>query len=91
MPIYLLLQSKLKQALADAPTLTNPTGDVNLSSEAVKALNLADSFAQKAGDEFLSTDWVMQALAEVGATQNATQQRGRASRKLTQSHFKNSR
>ena len=60
------LQSKLKQALADAPTLTNPTGDVNLSSEAVKALNLADSFAQKAGDEFLSTDWVMQALAEVG-------------------------
>jgi ATP-dependent Clp protease ATP-binding subunit ClpB len=62
------LQSKLKQALADAPTLTNPTGDVNLSSEAVKALNLADSFAQKAGDEFLSTDWVMQALAEVGAT-----------------------
>lgn len=62
------LQSKLKQALADAPTLTNPTGDVNLSSEAVKALNLADSFAQKAGDEFLSTDWVMQALAEVGTT-----------------------
>lgn len=62
------LQSKLKQALAAAPTLTNPTGDVNLSSEAVKALNLADSFAQKAGDEFLSTDWVMQALAEVGAT-----------------------
>lgn len=62
------LQSKLKQALADAPTRTNPTGDVNLSSEAVKALNLADSFAQKAGDEFLSTDWVMQALAEVGAT-----------------------
>lgn len=62
------LQSKLKQALADAATLTNPTGDVNLSSEAVKALNLADSFAQKAGDEFLSTDWVMQALAEVGAT-----------------------
>jgi ATP-dependent Clp protease ATP-binding subunit ClpB len=34
------LQSKLKQALADAPTLTNPTGDVNLSSEAVKALVL---------------------------------------------------
>ncbi len=29
---------------------------------------MADSFAQKAGDEFLSTDWVMQALAEVGAT-----------------------
>ena len=34
----------------------------------MKALNLADSFAQKAGDEFLSTDWVILSLAEVGAT-----------------------
>ncbi|MEX5380590.1 ATP-dependent chaperone ClpB [Acinetobacter towneri] len=62
------LQSKLQQAIADAPTLANPTGDINLSPDAVKALNLADSFAQKAGDEFLSTDWVMLGLAEVGAT-----------------------
>ena len=62
------LQSKLQQALSDAPTLANPTGDINLSPDAVKALNLADSFAQKAGDEFLSTDWVMLGLAEVGAT-----------------------
>ena len=62
------LQSKLQQAIADAPTLTNPTGDINLSPDAVKALNLADSFAQKAGDEFLSTDWLMLGLTEVGAT-----------------------
>ncbi|MDM1487069.1 ATP-dependent chaperone ClpB [Acinetobacter towneri] len=62
------LQSKLQQAIADAPTLANPTGDINLSPEAVKALNLADSFAQKVGDEFLSTDWVILGLAEVGAT-----------------------
>ncbi|MBF4521237.1 ATP-dependent chaperone ClpB [Acinetobacter towneri] len=62
------MQSKLQQAIADAPTLANPTGDINLSPEAVKALNLADSFAQKAGDEFLSTDWVILGLAEVGAT-----------------------
>ncbi|OFE42338.1 ATP-dependent chaperone ClpB [Acinetobacter towneri] len=62
------LQSKLQQAIADAPTLANPTGDINLSPDAVKALNLADSFAQKAGDEFLSTDWLMLGLSEVGAT-----------------------
>src|SRR5690554_7134551 len=62
------LQSKLQQALNDAPTLANPTGDINLSPEAVKALNLADSYAQKAGDEFLSTDWVLLGLSEVGAT-----------------------
>ena len=62
------LQVKLNQALQDAPTIANPTGDIHLSPDAVKALNLADSFAQKAGDEFLSTDWVMLGLAEVGAT-----------------------
>ena len=62
------LQSKLQQAIADAPTLANPTGDINLSPDAVKALNLADSFAQKAGDDFLSTDWLMLGLTEVGAT-----------------------
>ncbi len=64
------LQTKLQQALKDAPTLTNPTGEINLSPEAVKALNLADSYAQKAGDEFLSTDWVLIGLAEVGATKS---------------------
>jgi ATP-dependent Clp protease ATP-binding subunit ClpB len=62
------LQTKLQQALQDAPTIANPTGDINLNPEAVRALNLADSYAQKAGDEFLSTDWVLLALAETGAT-----------------------
>ncbi|WP_173911222.1 ATP-dependent chaperone ClpB [Acinetobacter sp. Marseille-Q1618] len=62
------LKNKLKQALNDAATLSNPTGDINLNPEAVRALNLADSFAQKAGDEFLSTDWVILALAETGTT-----------------------
>ena len=41
------LQTKLQQALADAPTLANPTGDINLSPDAVKALNLADSLLKK--------------------------------------------
>ena len=62
------LQTKLQQALDDAATITNPTGDINLNPEAVRALNLADSYAQKAGDEFLSTDWVVLALAETGTT-----------------------
>ena len=62
------LQTKLQQALNDAATIANPTGDINLNPEAVRALNLADSYAQKAGDEFLSTDWVLLALAETGVT-----------------------
>ncbi len=62
------LQVKLQQALDAAATMSNPTGDINLNPEAVRALNLADSYAQKAGDEFLSTDWVILALAETGNT-----------------------
>ncbi|AXY57028.1 ATP-dependent chaperone ClpB [Acinetobacter chinensis] len=62
------LKTKLQKAINDAPKIGTPTGDINLNPEAVRALNLADSFAQKAGDEFLSTDWVILALAETGAT-----------------------
>ncbi|MDN5623557.1 MAG: ATP-dependent chaperone ClpB [Acinetobacter sp.] len=62
------LKTKLQKALTDAPKIGTPTGDINLNPEAVRALNLADSFAQKAGDEFVSTDWVILALAETGAT-----------------------
>lgn len=62
------LKQKLDQALNDAAKLSNPTGDINLNPESVRALNLADSYAQKAGDEFLSTDWVLLGLADTGAT-----------------------
>ena len=62
------LKQQLEQALKDAPTLSNPTGDINLNPEAVKVLNLADRYAQKAGDEFVSTDWVILALSESGET-----------------------
>ena len=62
------LKQKLEQAIRNAPTLSNPTGDINLNPEAVKILNLADRYAQKAGDEFLSTDWVLLSLAETGET-----------------------
>lgn len=62
------LQTKLQTALSNAATLTNPSADINLSPDAAKVLHLADSFAQKAGDEFLSTDWVLLALAETGNT-----------------------
>ncbi|MDK8755685.1 ATP-dependent chaperone ClpB [Acinetobacter radioresistens] len=60
------LQQRLEKAFNDAPVLSNPTGDINLNPDAVKILNLADRYAQKAGDEFISTDWVMLALAESG-------------------------
>ena len=76
------LQSKLQQALSNAATLSNPTGDINLNPEAVRALNLADSYAQKAGDEFLSTDWVVLALAETGTTKSILAAAGLTTDKL---------
>ena len=76
------LMQKLNQALNDAPTISNPTGDVNLNPEAVRILNLADSYAQKAGDEFLSTDWVLLALAEQGETKKIIESSGATAQKL---------
>ncbi|WP_334420913.1 ATP-dependent chaperone ClpB [Acinetobacter soli] len=70
------IKQKLGQALKDAPTISNPTGDVNLNPDAVKVLNLADRHAQKAGDEFLSTDWVLLALTETGSTKSLLQSTG---------------
>ncbi|WP_288386930.1 ATP-dependent chaperone ClpB [uncultured Acinetobacter sp.] len=70
------IKQKLEQALKDAPTIANPTGDVNLNPDAVKVLNLADRHAQKAGDEFLSTDWVLLALTETGSTKSLLQSTG---------------
>ncbi len=70
------LQEKLQQALQEAAVVTQATGDINLNPEAVRALNLADHYAQKAGDEFLSTDWLILALAETGRSKALLQATG---------------
>ena len=57
---------ELRQRVADKldalPTLTSPTGEMGLSPAFVKVMNLADRLAQKAGDDFLSTEQVLLAL-----------------------------
>ena len=62
------LKTEVQQALNNQAVIGTPTGDVNLSPNTVKILNLAERHAQKAGDQFLSTDWVLVALAETGDT-----------------------
>lgn len=76
------LQSKLQQALNDAPTLASPTGDVNLTPESVRILNLADSYAQKAGDDYISSEWVLLALSEQGSSKKIIEAAGASSKKL---------
>ena len=58
----------MQQSLNNQAVIGTPTGDVNLSPNTAKILNLAERHAQKAGDQFLSTDWVLVALAETGDT-----------------------
>lgn len=62
------LKTEVQQSLNNQAVIGTPTGDVNLSPNTAKILNLAERHAQKAGDQFLSTDWVLIALAETGDT-----------------------
>ena len=62
------LKNEVQKSLNNQAVIGTPTGDVNLSPNTDKNLNLAERHAQKAGDQFLSTDWVLVALAETGDT-----------------------
>ena len=58
------LRNALTKALEDLPKIKNPTGDVHMSPELGRLLNLADKEAQQAGDKFISSESVL--LAAMG-------------------------
>ena len=70
------LKNGVAKALDNQATISEPTGDVNLNPNSVKILNLADRQAQKAGDEFIATEWVLLALAEQGETKKIFENAG---------------
>ena len=70
------LTQAIEQALDQQAVLSNPTGEANLSSGSVKVLNLADRHAQKAGDDFIATEWVLLALAETSDSQQLLEKVG---------------
>jgi len=76
------LQTTLKKAVQDAPKLANPTGDINLTPQAVRILNLADSYAQKAGDEYIASEWALLALADQGETKRLIEAAGSDAKRL---------
>ena len=78
------LQQGIKKALEHQATLTNPTGEVNFNQNAIKVLNLADRFAQKMGDEFIATEWLLLALAEHSDSQKILQSAGVDTTQLNQ-------
>ena len=76
------LKNGVAKALENEAVIANPTGEVNLNAESVRILNLADRQAQKAGDEYIATEWVMLILAEQGDTKKIFKEAGVTSEKL---------
>ncbi|GGJ00120.1 ATP-dependent chaperone ClpB [Halopseudomonas pertucinogena] len=58
------LRQQLSTALDQLPTISNPTGDVNLSQDLARLLNKADALAQKRGDQFISSELVLLAAMD---------------------------
>lgn len=76
------LKAKLAQAIADAPKISTPTGEANLNPDAVRILNLTDSYAQKAGDDYIATEWALLALSEQSRTQKIIEAAGTNSKRV---------
>jgi len=55
------LRTALNEHVENLPRIKNPTGEVTMSPDMVRLLNLADRHAQKVGDKFVSSDSVLMA------------------------------
>ena len=76
------LKNGVAKALDNQATIASPTGEVNLNPDTIKVLNLADRQAQKAGDDFIATEWVLLNLAEQGDTKKIFNEAGVTAVKL---------
>lgn len=76
------LKDRLEAALSAAPTLASPDGDLKLTPESVRILNLTDSYAQKAGDDYIASEWALLALSSQGQTQKIIEAASTDSKKL---------
>ncbi len=76
------LRQSLDAKLDGLATVKSPTGEVQMSPELVRLLNLADRLSQKKGDKFISSELVLlAALDENGELAKVLQSNG-ADRKL---------
>src|SRR5690606_20234893 len=53
------MRNELGKQLDSFARIQSPSGDVRMSQELAKLLNLADRYAQKAGDKFVSSETVL--------------------------------
>ena len=62
-----ILRSQLGEALDRLSTITNATGDVHLSNDLTRLLNLTDKLAQQRKDQFISSElFVLAAIDDKG-------------------------
>jgi len=60
------LQAQLKKQIDSLPTIASPTGDLHMSQDMNRLLNLADKVAQQQGDKFISSETVLLAAINDG-------------------------
>ncbi|MGJ8526511.1 Chaperone protein ClpB [Halomonadaceae bacterium LMG 33818] len=60
------LRQELTQQLDNLPKVSQFDGNVNMGQDLAKLLNLTDREAQKHGDQYIATEWVLYAALEAG-------------------------
>ncbi len=71
------IQAEIKQELGRLPTVSGTGGDVQLSNELSRMLNLTDKLAQKRKDAYISSELFLLAAAETsGFLQNLLKRQG---------------
>ena len=65
------VSADIANRLGDLPRIGNPTGEVHVSPELAKLLNLADREAQRRGDEFIASEVVLGTIGEDRGTAGA--------------------
>jgi ATP-dependent Clp protease ATP-binding subunit ClpB len=65
------LRKALDDELQKLASISNPTGDVTMSQELVKLLNLADKRAQQQNDQYIASESVLLAAAQDGGVLGA--------------------
>jgi ATP-dependent Clp protease ATP-binding subunit ClpB len=79
------LEKRLRDILANQPTVSTPDGNVQMAPELGRLLNLADKEAQKRGDQFVSSElFVFVVLGDKGEVGKALKESGATPELLNQ-------
>lgn len=77
-----VIHTELDKKLDALATLTTPTGQANLAPDLVQVMNLAKKFADQAGDEFVASEWLLFAMAQITDTKTLLEKSGLNAQKL---------